>query len=232
MKSTKVGFKIGLFLSVVLVTLTFCLAPSNSRAEVKELRIGIGIDADTLNPQEGTTSLVGNICELIYDTLFFQTSEGKLEPRLAKAYEVSNDGLTYTVHLREGVKFSDGTPFDANVMKLTFDRALDPKMRVPTRFFIAMIKEVEVVDDFTIKIILKYPFAAFPENFSSSIISPISPDAISKYGEDVRRKPVGAGPYVLKEWVSGDRIVLTRNENYYGPKPTVGQLIFKIVPEG
>jgi len=175
--------------------------------------------------------LIQNICDLIYDTLFYQNPDAKLEPRLATDYEVSQDGLIYTIHLRKGVKFSDGTSFDAKAAKLTFDRSLDPKMRVPLRFAIAMIKEVTVVDDYTIQLHLKYPFAPLAPTLSLTICSTISPAAIEKYGEDVRRKPVGAGPYVLKEWVAGDRIVLVRNENYYGPKPTVARLTFQIVPE-
>jgi ABC-type transport system substrate-binding protein len=198
---------------------------------VNELRIGIGIDADTLNPQEHTTTLMQNMSDLIQDNLFYQTPDGKLEPRLATGYEVSKDGLIYTLHLRKGVKFSDGTPFDAKAAKLTFDRALDPKMRVPLRFAIAMIKEVKIVDDYTLRIELKYPFAPFAPTLSLTITSPISPAAIEKYGDDVRQHPVGAGPYVLKEWVKGDRIVMVRNENYYGRKPTVAQLTFKIIPE-
>lgn len=221
-----------LFIGFMVLMVVSYLIPSSLRAaEIKELRIGIGIDADTLNPQEQTTTLVQNMCDLIYDNLFYQTPDGKLEPRLATGYEVSKDGLTYTLHLKKGVKFSDGTPFNAKAAKLTFDRALDPKMRVPLRFSIAMIKEVKVVDDHTLRIDLKFPFAPFIPTLSLTITSPISPAAIEKYGDDVRQHPVGAGPYILKEWVKGDRIVMVRNENYHGPKPTVAQLTFKIIPE-
>jgi len=204
---------------------------AEAQADIAELIIGIGIDADTLNPQEQTTSLPMNMCELIFDTLVYQTADAKLEPRLVAGQEVSSDGLVYTLKLRQNVKFSDGTPYDAKALKLTFDRALDPKMRVPLRFIINMIKEVAIVDDYTLKITLKYPFAPFAPSLSQVLVSPISPAAIAKYGDDVRQHPVGAGPYVLKEWVKGDRIVMVRNENYYGPKPTVAKLTFKIVPE-
>jgi peptide/nickel transport system substrate-binding protein len=218
------------FMSMLVAGMGFFLVPSGW-AQIKELRIGIGIDADTLNPQEHTTTLPQNISDLIHDTLLYQTPDNKLEPRLATKYEVSKDGLTYTLHLRKGVKFTDGTPFDAKALKLTFDRALDPKMRVPLRFAITHIKEVTIADDYTIRIQLKYPFAAFAAHLSLTLCSPISPAAIEKYGEDVRQNPVGAGPYILKEWVKGDRIVLVRNENYYGKKPTVERLTFKIIPE-
>ncbi len=218
---------------LVFVALLFALFSTGPavQAQMPELVIGIGVDADTLNPQEQTTSLFINMCDLLYDTLFYENPEGKLEPRLASKVDVSKDGLTYTIHLTKGVKFSDGTPFDAKVMKFTVDRALDPKMRVPQRSQINMIKESRIVDDYTLELVLSYPFAPFKPTLSMFILSPISPAAIQKYGEDVRQKPVGAGPYVLKEWVKGDRIVFTRNPTYYGKKPTVEKLTFKIVPE-
>jgi peptide/nickel transport system substrate-binding protein len=230
MKKVSIFVKGLIFLSALVLGTGLFFAPS-ARAQISELRIGIGIDADTLNPQEHTTTLCQNLSDLIQDTLLFQTPDNKLEPRLVTKYEVSKDGLTYTLHLRKGVKFSDGTPFNGKAVKLTFDRALDPKMKVPLRFAITMIKEVTLVDDYTVRIQLKYPFAPFAANLSLTLCSPISPAAIEKYGEDVRQNPVGAGPYILKEWVKGDRIVMVRNENYYGPKPTVAQLTFKIVPE-
>ena len=230
MKKVSIFTKAFVFISMLIAGAGFFLVPS-AWAQIKELRIGIGIDADTLNPQEQTTSLPMNMCELIYDTLLYQTPDAKLEPRLATRYEVSQDGLTYTIHLRKGVKFSDGTSFDANAAKLTFDRALDPKMRVPLRSQIVMIKEVKIIDDYTLRIELKFPFAPIAATLSMPLVSPISPAAIEKYGEDVRQNPVGAGPYILKEWVKGDRIVMVRNENYYGRKPTVSQITFKIIPE-
>src|SRR4030065_2362743 len=220
-------FYISLF--VIIGMLGFI--PLQSWAQIKELRIGIGIDADTLNPQEHSTTLCQNLSDLIQDNYFFQTPDNKLEPRLATKYDVSKDGLAYTLQLRKGIKFSDGTLFDAKVLKLTFDRALDPKMKVPLRFSITMIKEVTIVDDYTVRIQLKNPFAPFAANLSLTLFSPISPAAIEKYGEDVRQNPIGAGPYILKEWVKGDRIVMIRNENYYGKKPTVEKLTFKNVPE-
>ena len=152
MKKIRMRVKNLIVVSVLIAGLGLYLTPSNAQAEIKELRIGIGIDADTLNPQEHTTTLMQNMSDLIHDTLFYQTPDLKLEPRLATRYEVSKDGLTYTIHLRKGVKFTDGTPFDAKALKLTFDRALDPKLRVPLRFAISMIKEVSVVDEYTIEI--------------------------------------------------------------------------------
>jgi ABC-type transport system substrate-binding protein len=136
-----------IFFTFLAVGLMLFSGPPAAVAEIPELRIGIGVDADTLNPQEQTTSLFMVLCDLMYDNLFYQTPDGKMEPRLAEKFDVSKDGLTYTLHLRKGVKFSDGSPFNAQAVKLTFDRALNPKLRVPLRFSIVMIKDVSVVDE-------------------------------------------------------------------------------------
>ncbi|UCE54210.1 MAG: hypothetical protein JSV31_01850 [Desulfobacterales bacterium] len=231
MKSTGLYFKKFIFVSMLFAVLGLCLTPLAAQAEIKELNIGIGIDADTLNPQEQTTTLPQNMCDLMFDNFFFQDPEGKLHPRLATSYEVSTDGLTITLHLRKGVKFSDGTDFNADAVKLTWDRIFDPKMRVPLRFAVGMVKECVKTDDYTVALKLKYPFAPLAPTLSMSLVSPISPAAIEQYGDDVRQHPVGAGPYLLKEWVKGDRIVMVRNENYWGEKPTVAKITWKIVPE-
>ncbi|MCP4690651.1 MAG: ABC transporter substrate-binding protein [Desulfobacterales bacterium] len=229
----RIGMRAELIVLAVMVIFgaSVCLGTPMARAEIKELVIGIGVDADTLNPQEQTTTLFNNMCELLYDSLFYENPDGKKIPRLAESYSISEDGLTWTIALRKGVSFSDGSPLDAKAVKFTFDRALDPKMRVPLRFAISMIKECVIVDDHTVQLKLKYAFAPLLGALSMATCAPISPAAIEKYGEDVRQHPVGAGPYTLAEWVKGDRIVLVRNKNYYGKKPTVEKLIFKIVPE-
>ncbi|WP_022665605.1 ABC transporter substrate-binding protein [Desulfospira joergensenii] len=216
---------------IALLSVLFLLSFSAGANQIKELKIGIGVDADTLNPQEQTTTLFQNICDLIYDNMYFQDPEGGLHPRLLAGHEVSEDGLTWTLHIQKGIKFSDGSALNADVIKMTWDRILNPDLRVPLRFAVSMVKECVKIDDVTVQLNLKYPFAPLDATLSMALCVPISPAALEKYGEDVRQHPVGAGPYVLSEWVKGDRIVLTRNENYWGKKPSVDKISFKVIPE-
>jgi len=231
MKNTGLSIRNIILIPLLITALGLCLAPQNARAEVKELIIGIGIDADTLLPYDQTTTLMQNMADLIYDSYLYQDPDGKLHPRLATGYEVSPDGLTYTIKLRKGVKFSDGTDFNADAAKAGWDNVLNPETRVPLRFTVGMVEECVKVDDYTIQLKLKFAFAPLAPTISMSLMSPISPAALKKYGEDIRQHPTGAGPYILDKWVKGDRIEMVRNENYWGEKPTVAKIIWKIVPE-
>jgi peptide/nickel transport system substrate-binding protein len=231
MKNTGLNIKNFFLISVLIAMVGLCITPMNAQAEIEELIIGIGIDADTLLPYDQTTTLMQNMADLLYDSFLYQDPEGNLHPRLATGYEVSADGLTYTIHLREGVKFSDGADFNADAVKQAWDNVLDPKARVPLRFAVGMVKECAKVDDHTVELKLKFAFAPLAPTIAMSLVSPISPAALKKYGDNIRENPVGAGPYVLSKWVKGDRIEMVRNENYWGEKPTVAKIIWKIVPE-
>ena len=129
MRNTGLSIRNLILIPMLIVVLGLWVAPGNVQAEIKELTIGIGIDADTLLPYDQTTTLMQNMADLLYDSFLYQDPEGKLHPRLASSYEVSADGLTYTIHLRKGVKFSDGTDFNADAVKAGWDNVLNPKAR-------------------------------------------------------------------------------------------------------
>lgn len=231
MKNVRTAFSSPIIVSIFFLAVLLLVPSPCPAGEIDVLTIGVGVDADTLNPHEQTTTLFMNISNLIHDTLFFQNPDASLEPRLATRYDVSEDGKVCTLQLRKGVKFTDGTEFNAEVMKQTFDRLLDPNVKVPQRKLVSMIEETKITGDYSLELHLKYPFAPLRFNLTTHIGSPISPKALEKYGEDIRQNPVGAGPFKLVEWAKGDRIVLERNDSYYGKKPTVKKIVFKVVPE-
>ena len=199
----------------------------------KVLRVGIGIDPDTLDPAGQTTTLISNIVRMVVEPLFIIDVNGKLKPWLAEGYEVSSDGLTYTIRIKKSIKFHDGTPLTAEAVKFSLERILDLNVRVPGRHNYLVIKEIEVVDDYTVRIRLKHTFAPFISLLTDTATGIMSPNAVKKLGEDIvhNLKGVGTGPFKFVEWVKGDRIVLERNDEYWGGKPKLKKIIFKVVPD-
>ncbi len=169
----------------------------------------------------------------VMETLFDQGQNNELIPVLGLSATASADGKTWTIKLRRGVKFHDGTPFNADAVVFHWQRILDPENRLLARIMIAPILSVEKTGDFEVQFLLKHawmPFTAILAS-SSGFISPIpSPKAVK---EDVQnRAPVGTGPFIFKEWKSGDRIVLTKNHDYWQKgKPYLDEVVFLIMPD-
>jgi len=203
------------------------------------LTMGRSGDADSLDPHRTLAAISSQTFGFIYDTLVTRNLEGRFDPGLAQTWEISSDGLIYTFHLRRGVKFHDGTDFDARAVKFTFDRVTNPDVKALPSPHISALASTEAVDDFTVKITLKESFSPFLSNLTISYFGILSPAAVQKYGDDYGKNPVGTGPFMFKEWVPGDRIVLVRNPNYTDPRsyvtnkgaPLLEQLIFRNIPE-
>jgi peptide/nickel transport system substrate-binding protein len=229
MRSLRILQGFVIVLSALIFTVVFLPQQAWS---ANELRIGLGVDADSLNPHDQTTTIIQNILDFVYDPLFYENEKGELEPRLATKMDVSKDGLVYTLTLRKGVKFHDGTPFNAEALKVTFDRALDPATKLPQRSTTyAFVSKFEIVNEYEVKIHLKEPFAPFNRVLTGTILAPMSPKAIKEAPDKLAVQPIGTGPFKFQEWVKGDRIVFVRNDDYYGKKPSLDKVIFKIVPE-
>jgi ABC-type transport system substrate-binding protein len=119
----------------------------------------------------------------------------QLHPDLAVSWTQSRDGLTWTFKLRKGVKFHDGTPFNAEAVKYNFDRFLGPEKPLKSGLHDPIIKSVDVVDDFTVRFNLKVPFAFFLNNLAHSASGIVSPAAHKKWGKDLTLHPTGTGPF-------------------------------------
>ncbi|MHB1651584.1 MAG: glutathione ABC transporter substrate-binding protein [Desulfitobacteriaceae bacterium] len=188
-------------------------------------------DATKLDPQFGTDIPSANVFhEKIYEGLVQQNENMDIQPALATEWKKIND-TTWEFKLRQGVKFHDGAPFNAAAVKKNFDRVLDKNNNSPRRSLYDMIKEIKIVDDYTIQFITSYPFTPLLANLAHYAGGIISPKAIDDYGLQVSQHPSGTGPFKFESWTPGQKIVLVKNPDYWGEKAKVDKVVFQVVPE-
>jgi peptide/nickel transport system substrate-binding protein len=204
-------------------------APSPSAT----LTIGIGVDLDTVDPAQQTTTTVQNVIDYGLQTLVAFDTQGKIEPLLATSWETSKDGLTLTFKLRQGVKFHDGTPFNAEAVAFSLDRLISGKVKVPIGAGFRSMKSIEAVDPTTVAVHLKHPDPNLLPNLSTTMASILSPASATKEGNTPTNivRPVGTGPYQFTQWTKGSQVVYTRVDDYWGQKPYYKTVSFKIIPE-
>jgi len=196
------------------------------------LKIGLPMAPTTLDSPFTLDSATIGIVERIVEKLVrYNPKTIELEPALAERWEISPDGLVYTFYLRKGVKFHDGTPFNATSVKFNIERVLDPATKAAYSFYLAMIKSVDVVDDYTVKITLKYPHAPFLGRMAVMVACINSPTAVKEWGKDYALHVVGTGPYRLVKHVPGGEVELEANKDYWGGRPHLDRVIFMGVPE-
>ena len=177
-----------------------------------------------------------NLNHSLYESLLkFEDKGTNVEPSLAQSWTISDDGLTYVFKLRQGVKFHDGTPFNAQAVKFNFDRQkpenVVPKMSY-AEFVFGGVQSTKVIDDYTIEIKLKERSTPFLRNMAMIFSSPIaSPTALKKFNNNLMEHPVGTGPYKLVAWDKGQQLILTTNEDYWGKKPYVQNVVYRIINE-
>ncbi|EKP95326.1 ABC transporter substrate-binding protein [Thermaerobacter subterraneus] len=199
----------------------------------KTFRIAVGIDPDTLDPAGMTTTTVANMVDYIVETLVKIDKDGNIQPALAESWQVAPDGRSITFKLRQGVKFQDGTPFNAEAVKFNIERILNPDVRMPLRASYAVIQGVEVQDEYTVTLQLKEPAPYLLGALTYTAAGMISPNSVNEHGNSMTayQHPVGTGPYVLKQYTKGSQLVLEKFQDYWGEKPYYDQVVFQIVPE-
>lgn len=183
----------------------------------KDAVVAVGSNFTTLDPYDANDTLSQAVAKSFYQGLFGFDKEMKLTNVLAESYQASPDGLIYTIKLRSGVKFQDGTDFNAEAVKVNLDRASNPDNHLKRSNLFSSVATTEVVDPTTVKITLKQPFSAFINTLASPVAAMISPTALKKYGKDIGFHPVGTGPYAFETWNQTDFVKVKKFAGYWKP---------------
>jgi peptide/nickel transport system substrate-binding protein len=203
-----------------------------SDPKLKTLIVAIDSDPAGLEPGTNKAYPIGSEIILnIFDTLVAWKAPDftELEGRLAESWDISDDGLIYTFKLRDGVLFQDGTPFDAEAVKFSFERTLElnPYM---TPYF-GHITDMTVVDPMTIQLTLDASLPVFLSWLAMPQATIVSPTAVEKFGEDFNINPVGTGPFTFVSYVPDTEVVLKANEDYYRGRAQLDTIVFRVIPD-
>lgn len=221
-------------LLVALIAAACAPGPSTGQTTGTQNRTPVtviqGSDPASLDPVRDTTLVADNVYENVYDTLASLDTAGKLQPRLATEWTPNANATEWTIKLRQGVKFHDGEPWNAQAAKFSIDRIKNPDTKAASVSQMDAIATATVVDDYTLKLATRYPmvplmYAAFTTTYFPS------PKAVQADPVAFGRKGVGTGPYTVKEWINDDHLTLEAFPGYWGTAPQVKTLIFKPIKE-
>lgn len=196
----------------------------------KVLVVAIPQNPESLDPQNTVDAVSNTITRNIFDFLIRFDETMELKPALAESWEFKDD-RTLVLRLRRGVKFHDGTPWNAQAAKMNLDRLRTEKLK-RSDLIEPFVTSIEAIDEFSVQLNLKVPFAPIVRNLAHDAMGMVSPENLKKYNlKQIARQPAGTGPYIFEEWRDGDVIRLKPNPNYWGGAPAVAGLAFKVVPE-
>jgi len=201
--------------AIALLTLAACAPRPTGRVVY-----GLTLAPSGIDPHVNASSELGIPLTSVYDTLvYLDPATGQFVPGLAERWEVSDDGRVYTFYLRRGVTFHDGTPFNAEAVRFNLERINSPDLSSQkARFMLGPYERTEVVDDYTVRIVLSEPFAPLLNALSQVYLGMASPTAVETWGSEYQMHQVGTGPFRFVEYVPGDHLLLQRNPDYaWGP---------------
>lgn len=234
-----------ILISLVAVAMLFGVVAPSLAAQPKSggtLVWGRGSDSKKLDPSDVTDGESLKVTQQIYDTLVrYKKTNTEVIPGLAESWTTSEDGLVWTFKLRKGVKFHDGTDFNAEAVVFNFQRWSDPNHPYHNGEFPywgymfggypGVVKEIKALDEYTVQFTLNQPQAPFLQNLAMPVFAIASPTAVKKYGPDYFKNPVGTGPFKFVSWQQDSQIIVERNEDYWDGKAYLDRIIFKVIPD-
>ena len=192
------------------------------------ITIAMQLEPPNLDPTGGAAEAIDSVVYLnIFEGLTRFTSDGSVVPNLAESWEISDDGLTYTFHLHDGVTFHDGTAMDAGDVKFSLDRARAAESTNAQKGLFAQIGDVAVIDLLTVQVTLAQPDGSFLFNMAWGDAVIVAPETAAANATN----PVGTGPYRFGQWVQGDRIELVRSDSYWGEAPALASATFRFISD-
>lgn len=217
----------GIFLAICLLILQGC---GGDKAD-RPLTILVSVEARSFDPQFASSTVEWSFLMNIFDGLVVRKDDMTLGPGLAEKWEIDETKKIWTFHLRKGVKFTNGEPFDARAVQFTFARMLDKELKarttVPRRI---ALDRIEIVDDHMVRIHTTHPVATLPIWLvNAHMLAPKHYTETS--AKEVSRKPIGTGAYRLVKWAKDDYIRMEANEDWWGGKVNVKTVIWRPVPE-
>lgn len=202
------------------------------------LVVGQIAEPKSLDPAAVTAVNDFRILINMYDGLTrYKDGTLEAEPALAESWTISEDGKTYTFKLREGVKFHDGSEFNAEAVKFNFERMLNKDHPYydtgpfPLAFFFGSVESITAVDPLTVEFKLTEPYAPFLSNLAYPTGLIVSPDAVKKHGKDFGRNPAGTGAFKFAEWESNAKVVIIRNDEYWDGAPNLEAVVFRPITD-
>ena len=198
-------------------------------ASAEELIIARSISTTGMDP--GFLREAATLVDNVFDTLILRDQDMQLVPGLAVSWTAIDD-TTWEFELREGVTFQNGEPFNAEAVKFTLDRVLDPDANSPTISYIRTVAGAEVVDEFTVRVTTAAPDPLLPTRMSRYPTYIVPPGYVEEVGqEEFARSPVGTGPYAMTDFVPDEHVVMEANADYWRGAPSIDTVTWRVIPE-